>query len=102
MEVINLFITTTDKIWYSIILNGTKNDSFYTVTQGFKQGGPLFLFLFITDVGVLARLINKLIHNKHFLSFFMPNKGPVINHLSLADDIDIFTNGSTLILFYKL
>ncbi|XP_016573562.1 uncharacterized protein LOC107871219 isoform X2 [Capsicum annuum] len=88
------FSGTISNVWHSIILNRTIK-GFFTSTQVFKQGDPLSPSLFIIGAEVLSRLLNNLIHSEHFLPFSMPVRGPVINHLSYADGIVIFTSGNT-------
>lgn len=85
---------TIDNVWYSIIINGNRN-GFFTSSQGLKQGDPLSPSLFIIGAEVLTRLLNNLMHSDHFLPFSMSNRGPIINHLSYADDIVIFTSGNS-------
>lgn len=84
---------TIDNVWYSIIINGTRN-GFFTSSQGIKQGDPLSPSLFIIGAEVLARLLNNLIGSENFLPFSMSDRG-TINHLSYASDIVIFTSGNT-------
>ncbi|XP_070020293.1 uncharacterized mitochondrial protein AtMg01250-like [Nicotiana sylvestris] len=90
---INMIGNLISNVWYSIIINGTRN-GFFTSSQGLKQGDPLSLSLFILGSEVLTRLLNKLHENEKFTLFTMPAKGPQIIHLAYADDIIIFSAGN--------
>lgn len=94
MRLLIFFMGTIDNVWYSVIINSTRN-GFFTSTQGLKQGDPLSPSLFIIGVEVLSRLLNNLLNCEHFLPFSMSHRGPIINHLSYADDLVIFTSGNT-------
>lgn len=67
-------------VWYSIIINGSRN-GFFTSSQGLKQGDLLSPYLFILAVEVLSRSPNNLNRNNNFIPFSMPSRGPTINHL---------------------
>lgn len=75
--------------WYSIVINRTRK-SFFTSSQGLKQGDPLSPSLFIIAVEVLSGSLNQLHFDPNFTPFYMQHRGPKINHLAYADDILIF------------
>lgn len=67
--------------------------TFLKLSRGLKKGDPLSLALFIIEVEVLARGLNKLWENKEFIGYDMPEWSERINHLSYADDIILFWSG---------
>lgn len=81
-------------VWYSILINSSIN-GFFSTSQGLKQGDQLSSSLFVLDVEVLSRTLNKLHTNNSFTPFNMNRRGPQINHLAYADDIVIFTDGNS-------
>ncbi|XP_019224305.1 PREDICTED: uncharacterized protein LOC109205994 [Nicotiana attenuata] len=91
---IDMVWRTLSNNWYSVIVNGTRCGFFHS-TRGLKQGDPLAPALFILGAELLSRMLNNLTHDQFFNGFYMERRGPQITHLSFADDIIIFTSGST-------
>ncbi|XP_060211737.1 uncharacterized protein LOC132639298 [Lycium barbarum] len=81
-------------MWYSVIINGRRH-GFFQSYRGVKQGDLISPSLFIIVAEVLTRLLNKLFDIPRFSGFNMQSNGPMINHLSYADDIIIFCAGKT-------
>ncbi|XP_055818647.1 uncharacterized protein LOC129887548 [Solanum dulcamara] len=77
--------------WYSVIVNGGRH-GFFDSTRGLKQGDPLSPALFVIGAEVLSRMLNNLHQHYLYRGFYMEKKGPLINHLSFADDIISFTS----------
>lgn len=90
---VDMILRLISNSWYSIIVNGIRT-SFFTSSQGLKQGGPLSPSLFIIAAEVLSRSLNMLHSYDNFIPFSMSLNGPLINHLAYADDIVIFSSGS--------
>ncbi|XP_059290974.1 uncharacterized protein LOC132044497 [Lycium ferocissimum] len=88
----NMLMKVISNVWYSIIINGTRN-GFFSSSQGLKQGDPLSPSLFIIGAEVLARLLNELNSNDHFIPFSMSKIGPLNNHFSYVDGLVIFSKG---------
>lgn len=79
--------------WYSIIINGQAN-GFFKSSRGVRQGDPLSPSLFIIAFEVLSRGLKFLAVSNQTTGFFVPRNCPKITHLTFADDVIIFTNGS--------
>ncbi|XP_075103484.1 putative mitochondrial protein AtMg01250 [Nicotiana tabacum] len=90
-------------VWYSIIINGART-SFFTSTQGLKQGDPLSPSLFIIGAEVLSRSLNELNDFISFTPFSMDHRGTIINHLAYVDGIVIICrrNNITIRLIKKV
>ncbi|VFQ63940.1 unnamed protein product [Cuscuta campestris] len=76
----------------STLVNGSPSKPF-NPRRGVRQGDPLSLYIFIIAMEGLTRSLNKLVSTGHLKGF---NTGRIqtVNHLSYADDVLIFTNGS--------
>ena len=63
---------------------------------GARQGDPLSPALFVIGAEVLSRGLNNLALQSAFVGFRVPHGCPPITHLAFADDVIIFTNGSSI------
>lgn len=78
--------------WFSVLFNAVSHGFFQSQCE-FRQGDPLSLSLFIVTAEFLSRGLDCLY--AHLPSVRYSTITPVhISHLSFADDIVIFTNGS--------
>ncbi|XP_059283991.1 uncharacterized protein LOC132037474 [Lycium ferocissimum] len=78
-------------IWYSININSARK-GFFNSYRGLRQGNPLSPSLFIIRADMLSRMMNNLANNDDFIPYFM-DKGPIITHLSYADNTMLFISG---------
>ena len=60
-----------------------------------RQGAPLSPVLFIIGTEVLSRGLNYLAQQVGFVGVRVPRGCPAVTHLAFADDVLIFSNGST-------
>ena len=60
-----------------------------------RQGDPLSPALFVIGAEVLSLDLNNLALQSGFVGFRVPHECPPITHLSFADDVIIFANGSS-------
>ncbi|XP_071939020.1 uncharacterized protein [Coffea arabica] len=91
---IDLVWRLISNVWFSIIINGASH-GFFKSTRGLRQGDPLSPALFIIGAEVLSRGLNNLAMQPGFVGFKVPFACPTITHLAFADDILIFSNGSS-------
>ena len=68
---------------------------FFRSSRDIRQGDPLSPVLFIIGAEVLSRGLNNLTQQVDFLAFRVPRGCPTVTHLAFADDVLIFSNGST-------
>ncbi|CAN1133325.1 hypothetical protein LINPERPRIM_LOCUS30576, partial [Linum perenne] len=61
--------------------------------RGFRQGDPIFPYLFIISMEVLAGLLAKACREGSFL-FHPQCRGVSLTHLCFADGLIVFTKGS--------
>src|SRR3954465_1092794 len=80
--------------WYSILVNGSSCGHFSS-SRGLRQGDPLSPFLYIIASEVISRGLNTLQAKFPHTRFYTSPNCPPISHLSYADDLIIFCNGST-------
>src|SRR5436190_1263086 len=78
--------------WYSILING-KSCGYFTSNRGVRQGDPLSPLLYIIAAEVLSRNLAFMHENYLLLRYSSISDGPIISHLTYADDIIIFYNG---------
>ena len=81
-------------VWFSIIINGGSH-GFFKSSRGLRQGDPLSPMLFVIEAEVLSRGLNNLTQQVGFVGFRVPRGCPTVTHLAFADDVIIFSNGST-------
>ncbi|XP_027152155.1 uncharacterized protein LOC113758673 [Coffea eugenioides] len=91
---INMVWRLLSNVWFSVIINGSSY-GFFKSTRGLRQGDPLSPALFIIGAEVLSRGLNNLVMQSGFVGFKVPYACPSITHLSFADDVLIFSNGSS-------
>nr|KAJ0222743.1 hypothetical protein LSAT_V11C200067800 [Lactuca sativa] len=68
-----------------VLVNGSPTNEFL-ISQGVRQGDPLSPFLFIIAMEGLNVAINNDCRNSLNKGIKLPNEGPLISHLSYADD----------------
>src|SRR4051812_40114707 len=91
---IDMIWRLVSNVWYSVLVNGTSCGHF-TSTRGLRQGDPLSHFLYIIASEVLSRGLNTLQAKYPQTKFYSSPNCPSVSHLSYADDLIIFCNGST-------
>lgn len=74
---------------FSIMLNGASK-SFFSSSQGIRQGDPLSLFLFIMVANAFSALMSKALSNSLIDRFRIRRDGVWISHLQFADDTICF------------
>jgi hypothetical protein len=79
---------------FSIIIKGSSSP-FFKSSRGLRQGDPISPGLFIIAEEVLSRGITALVFNNKVLPFYATKSIKGITHSLYADDIIIFTNGSS-------
>lgn len=92
----DLFVTWIMKcIWtatFSVSVNG-ELEGFFTSSRGIRQGCSLPPYLYVISSNILSKLLNKAVEEGRI--GFHPQCGAVkLSHLSFADDIVVFTDGS--------
>ena len=65
---INLVWNLFSSVWYSILINGSRN-GFFSSAQALKLGNPLSPFLFILGAEVLSITLNSLLTHDNFIPF---------------------------------
>ena len=81
-------------IWFSVLINGSPH-GFFKSSRSLRQGDPLSPSLFVIGAEVLSRGLNNLTTQPGFRGFSIPRGCPPVTHLAFADDVLIFSNGST-------
>lgn len=76
---------------YSIPLNGGLQD-FFPGKKGIRQGDPISPLLFVIDVDILSKILDKGAIDGRF-GIHPECEAPLITHLSFADDVLIFFDG---------
>ena len=91
---INRCISTTT---FSILINGSLVGIFWS-SRGLSQGDPLFPYLFVLGMGILSRLINKVVDGNYLTRCKFGVKGEeedrVLSHLLYVDDTLLFCKAS--------
>lgn len=77
---------------YSIVVNGELNGHFQG-KQGLRQGDPISSLLFVTAMDVLSKMLDRGAMEGVF-AVHPECEAPLITHLSFADDVLIFFDGS--------
>ncbi|WZZ42924.1 hypothetical protein YC2023_039183 [Brassica napus] len=96
MKYPDLFVTwimrCIDTAAFSVSVNG-ELEGFFGSSRGIRQGCSLSPYLYVIISNVLSKLLNKAAANDLF--GYHPQCQEVnLSHLSFADDIVVFTNGS--------
>jgi hypothetical protein len=78
-------------VCFSVLVNGSLV-CFISSFRGFRQGDPLFLFLFVIVMEVLSNMITTTVDRGLLLGFSVGSRPPAVNisHLLFADDTLIF------------
>ena len=87
---IRLCITTAA---FSVSVNGSL-EGFFTSARGIRQGCSLSPYLYVILNNVLSKLLNKAAAAGEF-AYHPQCEGVKLTHLSFADDILVFTKGTT-------
>lgn len=87
---IHLCVTTPR---FSVKVNG-EHVGYFSGGRGIRQGDPLSPFLFVLAMDVLSAMLNKVQGNDLF-KHHSRTKDLKLNHLSFADDLILFSHGST-------
>lgn len=77
---------------YSVVLNG-ELQGFFPGKKGLRQGDPLSSLLFVIAMDVLSKMLDAGAINGRF-GIHPECEAPLITHLSFADDVLIFFDGS--------
>lgn len=77
---------------YSILLNG-ELQGFFPGKKGLRQGDPISSLLFVIAMDVLSKMLDKGAVEGRF-GIHPECEAPLITHLSFADDVLIFFDGS--------
>lgn len=77
---------------YSIVLNG-ELQGFFPGKKGLRQGDPISSLLFVIAMDVLSKMLDRGAVEGRF-GIHPECEAPLITHLSFADDILIFFDGS--------
>ncbi|XP_048594886.1 uncharacterized protein LOC125577420 [Brassica napus] len=77
---------------YSIVVNGELNGHFQG-RRGLTQGDPISSLLFVTAMDVLSKMLDRGAMDGVF-AIHPECEAPLITHLSFADDVLIFFDGS--------
>lgn len=78
---------------FSVSVNGSL-EGFFTSARGIRQGCSLSPYLYVILNNVLSKMLNKAAEEGRFA--YQPQcQGVKLTHLSFADDILVFTNGTT-------
>lgn len=92
----DLFVTwimrCVDTAAVSVSVNG-ELEGFFSSSRGIRQGCSLSLYLFVIVSDVLSRLLNSAVLNGQ-IGYHPLSMSIKLTHLSFADDIMVFTNGS--------
>ena len=78
---------------FSVSVNGSL-ERFFTSARGIRQGCSLSPYLYVILNNVLSKLLNKAAEEGQF-SYHPRCQGVKLTHLSFADDILVFTNGTS-------
>src|SRR3954466_3800818 len=75
--------------WYSVLING-KSCGYFTSNRGVRQGDPLSPFLYIIASEIISRNLSFMHASLPSLRYNSISEGPIISHLSYADDLILF------------
>lgn len=77
---------------FSVSVNG-ELEGFFSSARGIRQGCALSPYLYVIVSNVLSRMLNKAAERRE-ISYHPKCKDVKLSHLSFADDIMVFTDGS--------
>ena len=77
---------------FSVSVNG-ELEGFFTSSRGIRQGCSLSPYLYVIVSNVLSKLLNKAMVERR-IGFHPQCKEVNLSHLSFADDIVVFTDGT--------
>ncbi|XP_073138489.1 uncharacterized protein [Henckelia pumila] len=92
-EVCQVILRCVNNCWFSVIINGSLSGLFHS-NRGLRQGNPISLSLFVIAAEYLSRVLDNLFAQHRMLNY-STGRSFRLSHFSHADDIIIFTNGST-------
>ena len=96
MGYLALFVTwimrCVDTAAFSVSVNGDL-ESFFSRSRGIRQGCSLSPYLFVIVSNVLSKLLNSAVLNRR-IGYHPLCESLKLTHLSFADDIMVFTNGT--------
>lgn len=78
---------------FSVSVNGSL-EGYFTSARGIRQGCSLSPYLYVILNNVLSKLLNKAAEAGEF-DYHLQCQGVKLTHLSFADDILVFTKGTT-------
>lgn len=77
---------------FSVLVNGSL-EGFFTSARGIRQGCSLLPYLYVILNNVLSKMMNKAVEAQQF-GYHHQCRELKLTHLSFADDILVFTDGS--------
>lgn len=81
-----------DTTAFSVSVNGDL-EGFFSSARGIRQGCSLSPYLFVIISNIFSKLLNSAVLNKH-IGYHPLRASLKLTHLSFADDIMVFTNGT--------
>lgn len=78
---------------FSVSVNGSL-EGFFTSARGIRQGCSLSPYLYVIHSNVLSKILNEAVKTGVF-DYHPQCQGVKLSHLSFADDILVFTNGTS-------
>lgn len=92
---VDLIMTCLTTVSYSVVLNGSKGESFKP-SRGLRQGDPLSPFLFLICSEGLSSLLRLAIVEDSIKGVRASRYGPPVSHMFFADDCIIFEKATDI------